>query len=131
MSQYPIITSSSDSKVTQIINEVDSKNLNVIHYINVLPGEDVRLGHMIPIFKDKDPVEFAKACNDFNIDTPTADVFIKFSYDLFDDPRDYRTVIKFPKDSEAYPVPGKGKIVAIATVNPAGHTVSRTGGEAL
>ena len=131
MAQYPLISTSPDGRLIQIIDDGDTKNLKVVHHINVAAEQNVRLGALEPIFNDTDPVAFAQACTDFGIEHPTADTFLIFYYDLYDDPRDHRTVVTFPKDSDGYPVPGKGKIVAIATLNAASAVVSRTAGEAL
>ena len=131
MAQYPVITSSSDKKLIQIIDEKDPKTLKVVHHINVAAGQNVRLGALEPIFEDTDPEAFAQACIEFGIGNPTADTFLIFNYDLYADPREYRTVVTFPKDSDGYLVPGKGKIVAIATINTNGGVASKTAGEAL
>ena len=57
MGTYPVITTSPDERLIQIIKE-DSKDLKVVHHINIAKDQDVRLGQLRPVFKATDSVLF-------------------------------------------------------------------------
>ena len=131
MALYPITTSSPDKKIIQVIEELDTNNLSVIHHINLAASEDARLGEIDPIDKATDPDAFDEACVEFGIDPKSATIFLIFNYDIFDVDRNFRTVKTFPQDDDGYYVPGKGKVLAVACPNSSNNSTSKTGGEAL
>ena len=134
MAQYPFITISPDDKLIQYIDFDNSSNLlKVTHQIKLDPNEDVRWGDVDVIDKNKRSADFNNACALFDIVPKSSETIVVFYYDLFTVTRNYRIVRAFPEGGGYYPIPGKPKVIAAATLNPppGGGVVSTTSSEAL
>ncbi|MEN8225695.1 MAG: hypothetical protein ABFS05_10090 [Bacteroidota bacterium] len=132
MANYPVISTSSDGKLIQVIGEVDAQNAKVVHYLKLDAAQNAVFGDL-NIYKDSDPgTEFVEKCAEYGVNPKHSDILVEFIYDLLADPsRPNREVKAFPLGGGYYTIPTKPKVVAVATMSSPTNVVSHTAGEAL